>query len=390
VGRCSPIAKRLQENGAEIMFTTYLTGLDYVKKEEFRVLEVPPIDFSVEYDGTIDFRQTMMEQGPFVAPFTILNQIKSEIKAIMSFDPDIVVSDSRVAPLIAAKFLGIPSVSILNQFQILIPRRTKFLRIGKFVDAGALALIGGIWTSAVHVLIPDFPPPYTISTGNLRLPSFFKSHIKLVGPILPKLPQELESPKKIRKKLGLDENKSFVFAPISGPPKECKYLIKKLIQIFKEFSDEFQIVMSLGLPDKSNTIEKEGNLIIHNWISNRFEYLKACDVLIARAGHETITQSISYGKPQILIPTPNHSEQLNNAKKAVDIGIAEIIEQENLTKRTILESIRRIDVIHARERREQIQKEISNINGIETAAKIIMDVAGEREPMNSQDSLYKN
>jgi uncharacterized protein (TIGR00661 family) len=199
---------------------------------------------------------------------------------------------------------------------------------------------------------------------------------------LPKLPQELESSKEIRKKLDLDENKPFVFAPISGPPKESNYLIKKLIQTFKRFTDEFQIVMSLGSPEKTNVAEKRDNLTIYNWIPNRFEYMKACDILITRGGHETITQSISYAKPLIIIPTPNHSEQKNNAKKAVDLGVAELIEQDNLSKKMILESIRKINTEDARKKRERIQKKVLRINGIEMATEMIAEAVEMKRLQN--------
>ncbi len=173
----------------------------------------------VKPDGTVDFRQTVINPGPFFASFTVLRQVDAELGVMRAFEPDVVVSDSRVSPLIAAKLLGIPKISILNQFQIIIPRRSRFLRLAKLVDTGALAVIGKIWTSGMHVLIPDFPPPYTLSAGNLRIPKSYQKRVKLVGPILPARPDALPGRREIRKKLGLSEEKPLIFAPISGPVK---------------------------------------------------------------------------------------------------------------------------------------------------------------------------
>jgi len=239
-----------------------------------------------------------------------------------------------------------------------------------------LTIIGKIWTSAIQALIPDFPSPYTISTRNLNIPKAYQKKIKFIGPILPVRPDDLPDQKELRKKLGLAEDKPLIFAPISGPAKERAYFTGILRQIFSEFPDDYQIVMSLGYPNDSAEPVKDGNLILHGWIPNRFEYLKACDVVVSRVGHGTVSQSVCYGKPQILVPTPNHTEQLNNAKKTVELGVAEIIQQEDLNKNVLLAAVRKIlGNSNFQERSEQIQKEVIKWDGLETAAKIIADAA---------------
>ena len=94
--------------------------------------------------------------------------------------------------------------------------------------------------------------------------------------------------------------------------------------------------MSLGYPKSSEDTIKNGNIIIHKWLSNRFEFMKASDIIVSRGGHGTISQSICFGRPMILIPTPSHTEQYNNSKKAEELGVAEIIEQEHLSKKILL------------------------------------------------------
>jgi len=99
--------------------------------------------------------------------------------------------------------------------------------------------------------------------------------------------------------------------------------------------------------------------------------------VIARAGHGTLTQSICYGKPLILVPTPSHTEQTNNAKRAVQLGIAEIIEQKDLTKETLLKGIRKmLGTSRFRERAEQIQRDMLKLNGVEVAVKTILEMTG--------------
>jgi len=375
VGRCVPIARRLEKDGADVLFTTYSEGLQFVQQEGFPVVEAPPIGFVVKPDGTIDFRQTTVNPGPFFASFTFLKQVDAEIKFMKAFKPDVVVSDSRASPLIAAKLLGIPELCILNQFQVIIPRRKRFLRLARLADAFTLTVIGKIWTTGTQTIIPDFPPPYTLSTGNLRIPRAYRKRVKLIGPVLSVRPEELLNRKEIREKLGLARDKPLIFAPISGPVKERAYFTGILRHIFKEFPDDYQIVMSLGYPNASADPVKEGNMTVYGWIPNRFEYLKTCDVVVARAGHGTVAQSTCYGRPLILVPTPSHTEQLNNAKNAVELGIAEMIEQDDLNKHTLLNTVGKILNSRFRERAEQIQEEVMELDGLKTAVEIIVDTA---------------
>jgi len=377
-GRCIPIARGLQKRNGDtkIFFSTYLDAVNYVRQEGFLTVEIPPMDFKVKPDGTVDFRRTAMNPGPFVAPFNFLEQVGKEIEIMGAFKPDVVVSDSRASPIVAARMLGIPTICILNQFQVIIPRKTHYLRLAKFADIITLAIIGKIWTTGVKVMIPDFPSPYTISTDNLRIPKAYRKKIKLIGPILPVRPDALPSKKELRKKLGLHDEKPIIFAPISGPLKERTYLISILQRIFTSLPDEYQIVMSLGYPRSNATPVQYGNFTVFRWIPNRFEYLKACDLVISRAGHGTLLQTICYGKPTILIPTPSHTEQFNNARKGVELGVALIIEQEHLNKETLLSATREImkDGVFA-ERAMEIQEEVSGADGLETAIETTLEVA---------------
>lgn len=377
VGRCVPIAKRLSEKSAEVVFSTYLEGTQYVERESFPIINAPPIHFQVRPDGSIDFRRTAINPGPFLASFTLLKQVNAEVEALESFKPDVVVSDSRLSSLLAARFLRIPRVCILNQFQVRIPRKTRFLRLARLADSGSLTLMGKVWTSGNTVLIPDFPKPYTISVGNLTIPKQYRKNVKLIGPILPIHPNELPTKEELRKKLELPADRPLIFVPISGPTKEKAFLIEILRKILLEFPEDYTVVMSYGYPNTDKKPIHHGNVTIHNWIPNRFEYLKTCDLVIGRAGHGTITQCMSYGKPMILVPTPGHTEQLSNAKQAENLGFARIIMQERLTKERLLETVQQILQVETSERLAKSQEKALTHDGLENAVKEIVDAAGE-------------
>lgn len=379
VGRCVPIARKLLEKKADVMFSTYREGIGYVEREKFPLIKAPPIGFQVKPDGTVDFRQTAINPGPVLASFTLLKQINNEVLAIESFEPDIVVSDSRISPLLAARILGIPRICILNQFQVIIPRKNRFLRLAKFADSITLIIIGKMWTSGNIVLIPDFPQPYTICAGNLNIPKSYRKNVKLIGPILPVHPNELPTEKELRKKLRLPVDKPVIFAPISGPIKERAFLTGILRKILLEFPENYEVVISLGYPNADNKPLKHGNVTIYKWIPNRFEYLKTCDLVIGRAGHGTLTQCLCYGKPMILVPTPSHTEQLSNARQAKNLGIAEIIQQEELNKETLLKRVQQILKGETPERLKEIQKEALKHDGLENAVKTVIEMAENKQ-----------
>ena len=377
VGRCIPIARRLEN--AQLLFSTYREGINYVKEEGFPLVEAPPIVFQVKPDGSVDFRQTAVNPGPFVAPFTLLEQIDSEVGTIEHFQPDVIVSDTRISPLVAGRILQIPRICILNEFQPIIPRTKHYLRLARLADFIGLALLGKMWTSGNTVLIPDFPEPYTICEGNLNIPKSFRKRVTLIGPILPTHPDELPSKEDLRRKLGLPLDKPVIFVPISGPTLEKAFVTGVMTKILEEFPEEYEIVVSYGNPDADYAPVRRGNVTIYEWLSNRFEYLKACDVVIGRAGHGTITQCMCYGKPVVLVPTPNHTEQIANARQAQKLGAAQVILQNWLTKEALLKKVQACLERETGRKLACIQEEALKHDGLKNAVTTIVEMAKNRQ-----------
>ena len=377
VGRCLPVARRLKENGAEVVFSTYREGIGYVERENFRLIKAPPIGFQVKPDGSVDFTKTAINPGPFLATFTLLKQLNAEIRTIEGFKPDVVVSDSRATPLLAGRLLRIPGICILNQFQPIVPRRKRLLRLSRFADAVTLTVVGKIWTGGNTVLIPDFPQPYTISIGNLTIPKPYRKSVKLIGPILPTKPEDLSAKDEICEKLNLPTDRPTIFAAVSGPTPEKAFVTGVLRRILLEFPEDYEVILSLGYPSADSKPIRHGNVTIYKWVPNRFEYLKACDLVIARAGHGTITQCMCYGKPMILVPTPGHTEQISNAKQAENIGVAKIVLQNRLSREKLLQNVQATLQDKMVERAAEVQEEVLKYDGLENAVQNVTEAAGK-------------
>ena len=124
--------------------------------------------------------------------------------------------------------------------------------------------------------------------------------------------------------------------------------------------------MSLGTPKGGSEPTHEGPLTKIPWIEDRFEYLNACDLVISRGGHETIMQSVCYQKPSIIIPVPRHPEQYGNARRAVELGVANAIPQNNVNKKTLLETIDEIlETGEEKRRLQDINSDAGLGNGLE-------------------------
>ena len=370
-GRCIPIAKRLVEMGNDIAFSAYREAEEYIKKENFQHFVAPPINLTINPDGGVDFRKTTVNPGIF-SICIFLNQLKAEIKFLKSYKPSFVISDSRLSTLLAALLLEIPVVTILNLYRITIPRERRFLQLAKIADGGILTVIGKIWTMGKIVLIPDFPYPYTLSINNLGIPPWRKNKIRLIGPIIPVKPEDLPKREEIRKNLGLEDSKHLIFVPISGSPEEKKYLICLLKRFFKDFPKDYHILISLGSPKSSTEPIQEGNMLVYDWLPNRFEVLKACDLVVSRASLGTVTQAICYGKPLLLIPTPNQTEQLNNAKRAEELCVAKVLKQKELSYNSLLFAVQEIFASNNyKEKAEEIQKKVLKHDAVEAIVKYI-------------------
>jgi uncharacterized protein (TIGR00661 family) len=129
--------------------------------------------------------------------------------------------------------------------------------------------------------------------------------------------------------------------------------------------------MSLGLPNSNEAPTQDGNMIVYDWLPNRFEILKACDLVISRAGLGTITHAICYGKPLLLIPTPSQTEQVSNANSVAKLGVAKVLDQRSLNYSYLISTLQEMFFGSFVDRAHQIQREVAKYDAVETMVEII-------------------
>jgi len=148
--------------------------------------------------------------------------------------------------------------------------------------------------------------------------------------------------KEIINQTGLDENKPMVL--IFGGSQGAQKINEAIINIIENrLNKNYGIIWATGPKqyeiiklqfEKSKIdIEKIENAKIVPYIYNMEEIENVCDLVVARSGAMTITEISNLGKPSILIPLPNvsNNHQMYNAKVLEKVGAAKIIENDKLS-----------------------------------------------------------
>ena len=93
-----------------------------------------------------------------------------------------------------------------------------------------------------------------------------------------------------------------------------------------------------------NNLNDENKIKVYEYLYDIAKYMAAADIIICRCGALTIAELSCMGKAAILIPSPNVAEnhQYHNGKVLEDIGAAILIEEKNLTEKTIVEAFEKL------------------------------------------------
>jgi UDP:flavonoid glycosyltransferase YjiC (YdhE family) len=373
VGRSIPVARELKRRGAEVMFSTYLEAVEFVRRQGFPVVRSPAISLMSDSTGRIDLKATVLNRG--VSSFaTLVKQIKAEMEYMKAFRPDVVVSDSRVSTVAAGKLLGLPVALIINQFRLMVPTSEFNQNLTRIIDGGILTVLSGGWGTSDVIIIPDFPRPYTICLDSLRIPRLYQDRVQMGGFILERKPEEVRGSEEVRAEAGASEKDKLIYAAISGPRQEKIPLVRILKPIFEDFPEDVKVVMSTGDPEGGSEPVTSGSLTVIPWVEDRYKYLKAADAIICRGGHNTIMQAICYGKPSIIIPTPSHTEQYANARRAKELGFGEAIHQDVVGREMLLGLIEMLASNPEYEERFGKINAMGFTDGIENTVKVIHDL----------------
>lgn len=158
---------------------------------------------------------------------------------------------------------------------------------------------------------------------------------------------------KILQEVGIKEDMPIIL--IFGGSQGAQKINEAVIGILENgLNKDYQIIWATG-PKQYDIIKEElaknkinidniKNAKILPYIYNMEEIMNVSDVIVARSGAMTITEISNLGKPSILVPLPNVSQnhQLYNAKVLENVGAAKIILNDDLGKDNLNTEIEKI------------------------------------------------
>ncbi|NLC87626.1 MAG: undecaprenyldiphospho-muramoylpentapeptide beta-N-acetylglucosaminyltransferase [Clostridiaceae bacterium] len=157
----------------------------------------------------------------------------------------------------------------------------------------------------------------------------------------------------MKNRIGLDKNIPVIL--VFGGSQGAQSINETIIGIAKKnLNDNYQIMWATG-PKQYDLIKEKfenenlninyiKNMKIVPYIYNMEEIMNISDIIVARSGAMSVTEISNLGKPSILIPLPNVSNdhQLYNAKVLEKIKAAKIILNKDLTDNVLNYEIKNI------------------------------------------------
>jgi UDP-N-acetylglucosamine--N-acetylmuramyl-(pentapeptide) pyrophosphoryl-undecaprenol N-acetylglucosamine transferase len=341
VSRIIPLGKKLREKGHELFFFSGGKAYALLQKEFRNVYPCTPVAWYENASGIVASASLIN----ILFPLPVFNHEKNAFiikssnametvyryydlrRQIRKIKPDLVIADGDLHALRMAARWKFPSVYIANMirpsygFSALLNPGERFIE--RYVK------------TAAKIIIPDNPPPYTISEYNLGdLDSIGISRkVEFVGSFLDTTYTQ-----------GATEH---VFAPISGPYGTRAKLTQMILPVLEEL--ETKSIVSLGTPNKKIRAKK-GRCEIHAWLSTQEwqKALKNAQLIVFSGGHRTCFETVKYAKPSICIPT--QPEQMGNAaklqklncsisvknKQELEAAVQKILEENRFFKQNVM------------------------------------------------------
>ncbi len=179
--------------------------------------------------------------------------------------------------------------------------------------------------------------------------------------------------KQAREKLGVDEKPLLVsFGGSLGAAR----LNESMVEYIREMpEDKYNVLFATGEREYDNVqkalggINKKGVNVV-KYIYNMNEAMQGADLLVCRAGAITVSEINALGKPSVLIPSPNVTDnhQFFNAKALVDKNAAVMIEEKVLNNNTFCSTVN--SLMEDSVRRSEMS-EMSKKMGIKNANELI-------------------
>jgi uncharacterized protein (TIGR00661 family) len=307
--------------------------------------------FLIGENGFFSLKKTLWESRWI--PWTLLKSAANVRRLLRDNNFDGVVCDTMYGGVISAWFRHVPVVFITNQNHFNGPNGTTN-PVWKTLNF----LIQWYLSFADHVIIPDYPPPDTISEFNIQIPDNKKDRYSFTGPFYEFNPDRYVY------------EQNTIFTSFGGEPYKLP-MYQTLKKIADKRKDLYFDVFYTGevLPESSD------NFISHGYVPNLFEHLARARIAIVHGGLTTLHEVLLFEKPMLIIMDPGHPEQQNNAKKIMNIGAGMAVDGRTVTQEILEKKIEEVMVLHPPPFRQFHQ----TVNGRQNAMDLIIATVNNRK-----------
>lgn len=183
-----------------------------------------------------------------------------------------------------------------------------------------------------------------------------------------------------RAELQLDEKPLVISAFGSQGASEMNKLVVELFRLEKEAGFPFRHIHAAGnwamewmpnmVKEKGIDLALDTDIQLVEYLYNMPTVMAASDVMISRAGASTCNEIAAAGKPSILIPSPNVSDnhQEKNARALSDRGGAVLLLEKDATPEKLLQLI--LDLLADKERYSNMRSVLQSISVPDSAERL--------------------
>ena len=311
--------------------------------------------------GGFDMGQTILSNPARALSF---NQIvEREMDIMRSQDITLVVADGRMAPVVAASKLHIPCVVLTNQsaFYPFFARDTTLIKLLGL----SFEMIMQFWlSSAEEILIPDFPPPFTVCQPNLSSHKRVKKRTRFVGPLVAWQADEVPP---------LDSSQTDRVVVSLGGHSYRRPVFDEVLQVARHFpSITFDMLCDF---DPSGPVPD--NVTLHGLVPDCSSFFKSARLVLTQAGHSTAMELLTLGVPSLIVPDSMQIEQENNAQRMVELGVSMKLTHDELEQGLMTSTVEAaLETPSLRERSQAIAEQAKALNGSVQAANVLKEYAG--------------
>ncbi len=348
--RCLHLGHYMQQQGHTVHFAGYGKSYDFMNQHGCSALYRVRREVCLEGENGFFSMKKTLWHSKFLL-FDMIYSLAHLSLLIRRQGYDCVVCDTMYGGVLAGRLQNIPVVFITNQNQFSGPDGTT-TPVWRLLSR----LVRGYLRLCHRVIIPDYPPPDTVSQYNIKIPRGEENRYRYTGPFYQFDPDRYTYDKKT------------VFTSFGGEPyKLPMYLmLRKIADHHKDLVFDV-FYTGVELPESSE------NFLSHGYVPNLYEHLALAKIAIVHGGLTTLHEALIFEKPVLIIMDPGHPEQQNNARKIMEMGAGTAIDGRHVTPEALEKKLAETMEIVPR----PFRATHNAINGRKNAMEIVLAAAAQ-------------